>query len=94
MAEFQMICDLVDPEDPEGRTFREINNATDHSFEVGTLVEIRNGVRLFIVQQTRDCDGTPLYCLSADPEDTEQMREGFANHNWLNGYGEDGMTEW
>lgn len=47
-----------------------------HNIELGTLVEIscddslcdeedqHNGLRLFVVQHTRDCDGTPLYSLS------------------------------
>ena len=57
------IADLKDPDDPQGRTYREVNNDTKHSFDVMQLVEISNGCRLFVVKQVRDCDGTPLYWL-------------------------------
>ena len=80
------IADIVDSNDPQGRTYREINNATEHKFSVGQLVAMENGVRLFIAKQTRDCDGTPLYCLTPKENDFTQYREGFANSNWLNGY--------
>jgi len=58
------IADLKDPNDKEGRTYRQINNAKHYKFPVGTLVEWENGVRLFVAKRTRDCDGTPLYNLS------------------------------
>jgi len=64
MAILINVADLVDKEDPEERTFRQINNAMIHNFNLGELVEIDDGVRMFIVKQTRDCDGTPLYCLT------------------------------
>jgi hypothetical protein len=86
------IADFKDPNDKEGRTYREINNATKHNHEVGKLVEMENGVRLFVARQTRDCDGTPLYCLTPKENDYEQEQEGFANHNWLNGISEDSIT--
>lgn len=59
-----MVCDLIDPNDPEKRTHREINNSTEHKYKLGQLVELPNGSRLFINTRTRDCDGTPLYHLS------------------------------
>lgn len=55
------IADLKDPSDPRGRSYREINNAAEHKYNVGQLVEFEDGLRLFITKQTRDCDGTPLY---------------------------------
>lgn len=58
------IADFKDPKDPQGRTYRQINNATQHSFAVDDLVELDTGARLFIAKQTRDCDGTPLYSLT------------------------------
>lgn len=59
------ISDLINPEDPEGRTYREINAAQKHNFPIGSLVEISDtGERLLILQQTRDCDMTPLYTLT------------------------------
>ena len=71
-----MISDLVDPADPEGRSYRQVNNAKKHGIPVGALVEIKwdewfgNGMswkvhaRLRVARHTRDCDGTPLYTLS------------------------------
>jgi hypothetical protein len=85
------IADLKDPNDPEGRTWREINNAKEHNIPVGTLVELESGVRLFVVSRYRDCDGTPLYAMAADPKDTTVEREGFSNRKWINGYPEDSL---
>lgn len=59
----QNVADLKDPNDKDGRTYREVNNEKDHRINVGTLVELHHGERLFVVKQTRDCDGTPLYNL-------------------------------
>jgi hypothetical protein len=95
------IADLKDPADPQGRSYREINNARAHAIPVGALVEISHdpeypsamdGVRLFVVMQTRDCDGTPLYELCADPEDTEQANPRFRNAKWHGGYSEESLT--
>ena len=82
MVEMVNIADLEDPNDPQGRTFREVNNSTTHSFAVGDLVELSNGARLFVSKRTRDCDGTPLYSLSADNEDLDSC---------VYGYSEDGI---
>ncbi len=54
------IADLQDPNDPKGRT---INNAKEHKYSVGELVELENKARLFVTRLSRDCDGTPLYML-------------------------------
>ena len=79
MKSFVHICDLTDPSDSAGRTYREVNNATHHRFIVGDLVKLRNGARLFITKLTRDCDGTPLYSL------------GFPGHTLTRGYVEDNL---
>ena len=55
------IADCKDPNDSHGRTYRELNLAIKHKFPIGSLVELENGARLFVVAHTRDCDGTPLY---------------------------------
>ena len=34
-----------------------------HDIELGLIVELANGERLFVCKNTRDCDGTPLYSL-------------------------------
>ncbi len=57
------IADLKDPNDELGRTYREINNATNHKYEYDELVELESRARMYITRLTRDCDGTPLYCL-------------------------------
>ena len=81
-----MLQNIADLDSGNGKTYREINNEIKHKFEVGQLVELDDGVRLFVAQQTRDCDGTPLYCLTPKNGDYDQRREGFANYNWVNGY--------
>jgi hypothetical protein len=71
-----VLADLVDPLDPEGRTFREVNKTMPHNIPLGVLVEVKwdewfgGGAcqkvhaRLWVVGHDRDCDGTPLYTLS------------------------------
>lgn len=61
-----------------GKTIKQNNLEKKHNIQLGTLVEItcddslcdeedqHNGLRLFVVEHTRDCDGTPLYGLSFD----------------------------
>jgi len=74
------ICDLVDPSDKKKRTYREINLSKNHNHSIAELVEISGGARLFVVRQSRDCDGTPLYSLSHDP---------WSLSNWIHGFSED-----
>ena len=81
MKGFMNICDLTDPEDSAGRTYREVNNATHHKLMVGDLVELDNGARLFITKHTRDCDGTPLYSVGL-PGNT--LTRGYAEDNLQN----------
>lgn len=76
MVDVVVVADLVDPLDPEGRTFREVNQSMPHNIPLGTLVEVKwdewfgGGAcrkihaRLWVVRHDRDCDGTPLYSLS------------------------------
>lgn len=86
------IADLKDQSDKQGRTYREINNAMSHNIEIGALVETESGARLFVVNHTRDCDGTPLYNLSHDKNDTIKERPNFKNIGWIGGYSEDCLT--
>lgn len=52
-----------------GKTIRENNMEKTHQIPLGTLVEVsESGIRLFVCSQGRDCDGTPLYGLSADQD--------------------------
>ena len=76
-----MVADFVDPGDPQGRTYRQVNAERKHLIPIGTLVEMDDGMRLYIVRHDRDCDMTPLYALGT--------ADGKA---LLYGYSEDGLT--
>lgn len=98
---FFNIADAKDPDDPQGRTYREVNNAKAHAIPLGALVEITHdpegpspmdGARLFVVMHGRDCDGTPLYELCADPQDNVQENPRFRNAKWHGGYSEGSLT--
>lgn len=83
------IADVIDPNDPQGRTYRQVNNERSHSIEIGELVEIVDtGVRLFIADRTRDCDGTPLYSLTAE-QDKDLML--FVEAFFVTGYTEESL---
>jgi hypothetical protein len=88
----QIISDLVDPDDPQGRTYKQLNADKTHGIPVGTLVELENGVRLFVVYQGRDCDQTPLYWLSVDKNDTVREDPRFLNSSWDGGYPESALS--
>jgi hypothetical protein len=54
----------------DGRTRKEKNLELPHTIPIGALVELYTGERLYVCDQTRDCDGTPLYavCMRRDLE--------------------------
>jgi hypothetical protein len=56
------IADLVDPDDSEFRTYRQINKAKPFKYSVGESVVVSTEAE--ITKLTRDCDGTPLYSTS------------------------------
>jgi hypothetical protein len=85
------LADLRDPNDKQGRSYRQVNAEMAHAIPVGALVEMENGCRLYVVYHGRDCDMTPLYSLSHDKDDTEQHRPQFANYSWVNGIGEESI---
>ena len=86
MPEFVMIHDLVEE---NGKTIKQNNLAKPHNIPIGTLVEVKfdtwfgNGAcwkvhaRLWVIEHTRDCDGTPLYSLSRwnDPQFARQVNQ-------------------
>lgn len=86
-----MIADLRDPNDPQGRTYRQVNAEKTHTLPIGTLVQLKGGARAFVVFYTRDCDETPLYYLSLDPDDTEEMRPGWKNSDWVGPYSDSSL---
>lgn len=64
--------------------FQEENLKHVHTIPLGTLVEVtldyseQFGVRGFVVEHTRDCDGEPLYAISLMPlKDALSIRECF-----------------
>jgi hypothetical protein len=67
MHAFMLQSDIVEA---NGKTARENNLARPHLIPLDALVEIDcpesefHGVRAFVVEHARDCDGTPLYSLS------------------------------
>ena len=82
------VADLTNPDDPQGRTYRQVNDEKPHLIPLGTLVEIESGERLRVMMHTRDCDQTPLYSLgvAGDEED------GIGRMKWHNGYCDDSLT--
>ena len=68
--------------------------ARQHSFAIGTLVEIADGVRMFVIMHTRDCDGTPLYALTAFKDDFYDIEWSYEyrRNDWVGGIPEDGMS--
>jgi hypothetical protein len=76
------IADLRDPNDPQGRTYRQVNAATTHAITVGSLVETENGERLFVKKHTRDCDQTPMYSLGLLSDDEGPYSK------WIHGFPE------
>ena len=82
------IADIKDSNDPQGRTYRQVNNATPHKYGIGVLVELDNGARLFTAKQTRDCDGTPLYSLTPE-SGTDENNCPLNEMYWTHGYPEE-----
>ena len=87
MPQLINVADLKDPNDPQGRSYREVNREHRHNIPVGILVELKNGVRAFVVKHTRDCDQTPLYSLAIDP-DPEQHK-----FSMCHGYDEESLKQ-
>jgi len=90
MVKFINIADLKDPNDSQSRTYREVNNGTPHKYDIGDLIEITTGVRLFVAQHKRDCDGTPLYTLTPEMRDENDSLKEMC---FVYGYSEDDMNE-
>lgn len=86
MPQIVFVSDLVNPE--TGLTVRQENERVNHKVPVGALVEILRynsekdsfeedlGLRLYVAKHTRDCDGTPLYTLSAQTQEEIDSMQG------------------
>ena len=98
--QFINIADVVNPD--SGKTYREENMEKVHNIPCGVMVEVKmenpkhSGLRLWVVAQERDCDGTPLYALSFDKDwEPEMYGEQFkfsARFRIDGGYPEDCLT--
>jgi hypothetical protein len=99
---FINIADIPDP--ITGKTDREINREKQHLYKVNDLVEIipweenceYDGMRLYIIGCTRDCDETPLYVLGSKGMELYQKGynlkpEAFYNFNSFSGFGEESL---
>lgn len=84
MTNIVFVGDIVEA---NGKTWKENNLAIQHDIPIGTLVEIiykseyeeedesTYGLRLFVVNHSRDCDGTPLYDMSFDKKAFKEFQE-------------------
>ena len=84
MSGIVFVGDLVES---NWKTWKENNLAIKHDIPIGTLVEItykseyeepeesNYGLRLFVVNHSRDCDGTPLYDMSFDKKAYKEFEE-------------------
>lgn len=92
--------DLPHPDDPT-RTVKEVNAELTHNIPIGALVEVVanhecNGIRCFVVHHGRDCDQSPLYWLSPEPDDKVFGDEDTnvwskMRHKWTGGWGENSL---
>ena len=75
-----------------GRTIKENNLLKPHKIPIGTLVELASGERLYIGEQIRDCDGTPLYTLCRR-EDVGKLPTSFTERMFFSGIIQIGFSE-
>ena len=74
-----------------GKTIKENNLNKEHKIPIGSLVEIDDVCRLYVVNYSRDCDGTPLYNLCHNKDDITQDDPKFRNFDWVGGFGEESL---
>jgi hypothetical protein len=86
------LADMRDPDDPAGRSYRQVNAAKTHGIPLRALVEIEDtGERLYVVLQGRDCNQTPAYWLAIHDYFTE-THEGIRAGMRTCGYPEHSLT--
>jgi len=88
MVQLVNIADLKDPDDPQGRSYRQVNAEKQHNIPLDTLVELLDddgkpsGERLYVKAHHRDCDQTPLYALGMKHHESKyQWNHGFPEHS-------------
>ena len=85
-----MIEIAYDIKDEEGVSEKDRNLKIKHAIKLGSLVEVNcdylpeHGIRLFVVDHTRDCDGTPLYSLSFDKDAQLYLNDCSKQKNSMN----------
>jgi hypothetical protein len=84
MTKMMFVADMVEE---NGKTIRQNNLEKTHLIPLGALVEVSyedsyeeddektSGIRLFVVNHSRDCDGTPLYDLSFSKKAYKKWKE-------------------
>ena len=79
MQNMILVSDIVEE---NGKTVKQNNLEMVHDISLGSLVEIvedeyseDGGVRMFVVDYSRDCDGTPLYDLSHDKNAAQKLKQ-------------------
>ncbi len=100
-----ILQNIADIKTESGKTYRELNMEKKHLYKINDLVEIianpewpdeHDGMRLYIIGLTRDCDETPLYVLGSKGMELYQkgfgLREGVCfNFNSFSGFSEDSL---
>jgi hypothetical protein len=81
-------ADLKDRNDPQERTYRQVNAEKVHAIPLGALVGLEDGERMFIKRHTRDCDMTPLYSVGMKDDEVDSG----LMCKWHHGYGEENLT--
>lgn len=105
MSGIVMFGDLPnDPANPKGPTIREYNLSQAHTYPLGAYVNVEGGCQpLYVVEHTRDCDGSCLYTLSEFPyppcrnpeaynKDQLVLYIKFGHHRWESCIGESSLT--
>lgn len=82
-----------------GKTIKENNMELKHNIPLKALVEINSenlesyaGVRLYVCEHNRDCDGTPLYSLYHSNDFTALEESNYGRLKMINGFSEDNLT--
>jgi hypothetical protein len=97
--EIAYLPNMVNPK--SGLTYREENLKRNHKFKINDLVEIigwspdceYDGMRLYIIGLTRDCDDTPLYVLGSKGMELYQTGFGLKENACYNFQSYSGFNE-
>lgn len=89
------IINFGDIVEENGKTIRENNMNKIHNIPLRALVETHDGMRLYVVEQGRDCDGALLYWLSFNSDWSQDMYGSemrfHARGSVIGGYSEDSL---